>query len=146
MDGMLINKSYLMNWVDKFINSKEIEVDMHIDDIIGQSIHKKNWIDVALQLFNLVTLTRKQIHTFVLIRQKTKNRGIEVVNTSQLRGIVTPPSIILYKGSQESVLFDNSFYSVSISNQFNVPAYVHYDSDYECDVFIGGDQSQGQFI
>lgn len=141
MDGKLINNTYLQGWVNEFLLPERIEADKHIDDILGLMLLKAKWIETAIQIYHAILAFDSGVRAFVLIRQKTGNATIETVNTAQLIGIMMPPTIILYKCNQESVLFEDCLYSPPISKQFNLPAYVHYDSDGECDVYIGGDKS-----
>ncbi len=140
MDGILINNDCLIEWVNEFVQSEQKEIDKHIDDILGFTIHKAEWIKTAIQIYRTITAVDSDIRAFALIRQRVKNKQIYEVNTSQLKGIMMPPTIILYKEHQNSVLFEDCLYSASISKQFHLPAYVHYDYEGECDVYLGGDQ------
>ena len=141
MDGISINNYYLRKWVEEFIQCEKNEVDKHIDDILGFTIRKTEWIKTAIQIYRAIVALDCDIRAFVLIRQKAKKIVINEVNNFQMRGIMMPPVIILYKGHQDFVLFENCLYSASISKQFDLPAYVHYDSDGGCDVYLGGDDA-----
>lgn len=139
MDIKISNNLCIKKWVVDFMRCEQNETDKHIDDILGFTIQKSEWIKTAIQIYQTIIALDCNIRAFVLVRQKAKNNVIKTVNTSQMRGIVMPPAIILYKEHQDSILFDDCIYSASISKQFDLPAYLHYDSDGECDVFLGGD-------
>ena len=141
MAGMLINRNVIKQWVESFIHSDERETDRHIDDLGVTSIHKREWIMYSLNIHDTIKELYPDLKVIVLIYQNCRYKDLVSVNTSLLKGVYTPPVIILYKGSLSSVLFDDAVYSDSVSRQFNMNAYVRDDFDLgDCCVFLTKEQ------
>lgn len=132
---MLINRTVIKLWVESFLNSEESETDRHIEDFTIVPIPKSGWIICAFNIFDIIKEYYPSLQVIVLIHQKCRSKNLCSVKSSLLRGLYTPPSIILYKGELNSILFDDVTYSNSISIQFNMNAYVRNDND-EWDVFL----------
>ena len=135
MDGILINKNIVKQWVESFLDSKNNEMDKHIDDLIDTPIPKSGWIVCAFKIFTLIKNSYPNLQVIMLIHQKCRSNNLLSVKATQLRGLYTPPSIILYRGPLNSMLCDNVVYSESISNQFNMNAYIRNEDD-EWEVFL----------
>ena len=95
----------------------------------------------SLNIHDTIKELYPDLKVIVLIYQNCRYKDLVSVNTSLLKGVYTPPVIILYKGSLSSVLFDDAVYSDSVSRQFNMNAYVRDDFDLgDCCVFLTKEQ------
>lgn len=135
MDGILINRNTIKQWVESFVNSDNNETDKHIDDFAVTSVPKNKWIMYAINIYTFIKEYYPDIKVIVLIHQKCRYKELCSVKASQFKDVFTPPSIILYKGALSSVLFDDVIYSDSISNKINMNAYIRNDNG-EWDVFL----------
>ena len=145
MDGKLINNCILVleEWLkeDHIIDSKtNFCVDRHIDTFYDKT-NKATWIFDSFNIYKVVVAYLEKYYSDINVMlifeitpsSKKKCIPLRLTNAS-FEGVITPPSICLYRGEWKDILYSDCRYLNRMSSYYNMNVYylVEFDNIENC--------------